>query len=97
MKGGRYDGASLDDAAGSDSRSTTTPRPATTETGSESSLLTINSNSSSPSDPPSPNYVPVGGQAPQPVGGGHFVGQQQPLPVHFAWRRDTHTPPAIRG
>lgn len=97
MKGGRYDGASVDEKVVLDEPVELTSRPSTTEYGSVSSLLTTNSNTSPPSEPPSPNYVAVGGEASHAIGDGSYGSEQQGMPGHFTWRGDTHTTPAIRG
>lgn len=97
MKGGHYDGTSGDDKSASDARtSTTSAQVAENGQGLMPSLLSVDSTSSI-SDPPSPNYIPVGGQDAQAMSNVTFSGDHQSLPAHFTWRGDTHTTPAIRG
>lgn len=97
MKGGRYDGPAGDEKFGLGERSEPALRPGITGYGSAPSLLKTNSNTSPPSDPPSPNYVAVGGQDPQTPADCSLAGEHQGLNAHFAWRGDAHATPAIRG
>lgn len=97
MKGGRYDGTPGDDKPGSETRTTTAAtRPTESGQGLMPSLLAVDPNTST-SDPPSPNYVAVGGQDPQAIGEVTYSGNHRSLPTHFAWRGDIHSTPAIRG